>query len=68
MAVTLILHHYTGLPFCGMRVPKIESLYINPDNPDGAIKCAALPCQIPYRDLAVAAVLFWLQKRRQAQP
>jgi hypothetical protein len=40
MAVTLILHFYTGLPFCGMRVPKIESLYINPDNPDGAIKCA----------------------------
>src|SRR6516164_5092057 len=40
MAVTWTLHLYTGLPFCGIRVPKIESLYIDPDDPDGAIKCA----------------------------
>jgi hypothetical protein len=40
MGVTWTLHLYTGLPFCGIRVPRIETLYIDPDDPDGAIKCA----------------------------
>ena len=40
IAVAWTMHAQTGLPMCGIPVPRIETLYIDPDDPDGAIKCA----------------------------